>query len=161
MTQTSAKQANKIHPSVKIGKYCIIAEDVEIGKNTVINDFVELRAGVRIGKDCYIDSRVTMTGSCEIGDYVIVRNACIIARGSKVGDYTFLAPQVMFNNLDSKRKKIGGAHIGKKCFIGTNTTLHHGIKISDNVTVGAKSFVNKNLTPGAYVGSPVKKIYYE
>lgn len=147
-----------IRPSVKIGEYCILG-DVWIGENTVLKNYVELRDGTVIGKDCYIDSGVCVTGECNIGDRVTIRNKVTVARGSEIGDDTFIAPHVMFNNLDSEGKKIGGAKIGKNCFIGTSTVLHHGITICDDVTIGAKSFVNKDITePGKYIGCPAKKV---
>lgn len=148
---------NRIHPTalidgdvklgigVKIGAYCVITGNVTIGDGTVIMPFTEIRSGVEIGKGCYIDSRVTITGNALIGDNVTVRNGCIIARGSQIGNNTFLAPQVMFNNLDSGKNKIGGARIGANCFIGTNTTFQHGIEVTDGVTIGAKSFVFKDI----------------
>jgi len=135
----------KIGKGVKIGAYCVIDADVTIGDNTVIKPYVELREGTIIGKDCYIDSRVTVTGDAKIGDNATIRNGCIIARGSQIGNNTFLAPQVMFNNLDSGKNKIGGAHIGNDCFVGTNTTFHHGVIVTDGVVIGAKSFVHKNI----------------
>jgi UDP-N-acetylglucosamine acyltransferase len=134
----------------------VIAKDVQIGHGTKIYPFVEIRSGTVIGKECKIDSRVTITGDAKIGDNVTIRNSCIIARGSEVGDRTFIAPQVMFNNLDSGRNKIGGAKIGKDCFIGTQCVLHHGITICDNVTIGACSFVNRDITePGVYINRNV------
>lgn len=148
-----------IRPSVKKGQYCTISDEVWVGENTIINNYVELRKGTVIGKDCYIDSGVCVTGKANIGDRVTLRNNVTVARGSEIGDDTFIAPNVMFNNLDSEGKKIGGAKIGNKCFIGTGSILHHGITICDNVTIGMNSVVNKSIfEPGTYVGTPAKRI---
>lgn len=143
----------------KIGRYCCIDTDVLIGKNTIVNNYVELRRGVRIGTDCYIDSGVCMTGDAIIGNHVTIRNQSVIARGCEIGDNTFISPHVMFNNLNTDKQKIGGAKVGKNCFIGTGSVIHHGISICDGVSIGANSFVNRDITePGVYVGNPVKKI---
>lgn len=148
---------NRIHPTaiidgdiklgigVKIGAFCVITGSVTIGEGTEIKPYTEIRDGVVIGKHCYIDSRVTLTGDAIIGDKVTIRNGCIIARGVEIGENTFIAPQVMFNNLDSGKNKIGGAKIGAKCFIGTNTTLQHGISVCDNAVIGSKSFIHKDI----------------
>lgn len=146
-----------IHSSVKIGKYCSIDEDVEIGEGTTIKDYVEIRKGTVIGKYCYIDSRVSFSGECKIGDNVTLRYGTIIARGCDIGDKCFLAPGVMTNNLDEGINNIGGAKLGKRVFVGSHTVLHHGIEICDDVKIGSCSFVNKSLTKkGTYYGNPVK-----
>ena len=120
-------------------------------------NFVELRENTIVGKDCYIDSRVSTSGNCEIGNNVTLRYDSIIARGCKIGDNTYVCPRVMTNNLDTEKIQIGGAIIGKKCFLGTNTVLHHGIKIGNNSITGTMSFVNKDIPDNEiWIGSPAK-----
>ena len=63
----------------------------------------------------------------------------------------------MTNNLDTGKSQIGGAHIGKNCFIGTNTVLQHGITIGDNVITGAMSLITKDISNNeVWLGSPAK-----
>lgn len=160
ITYTAAK-TSKIHPdaviarNVVIGEFCFIDKDVFIDEGTVVKNFVELRPKTIIGKNCYIDSRVSTSGECEIGNGVTLRYDTIIARGCKVGDNTYVAPRVMTNNLDSGKNSIGGAHIGKNCFIGTNAVLQHGIMIGDNSVIGSMSFVTKDIPEDEiWFGSP-------
>jgi len=145
---------------VDVGAYCVIEKGrVYVGVGTRIRSFVELRAGTSIGAQCYIDSGVKMSGDCWIGDSVTVRYDAIIARGCEIGDETYICPQVMFNNLDSDLQSIGGAKVGKRCFIGTNATIAAGIEIADDVTVGAKALVTKNIVePGTYIGIPARRV---
>jgi len=146
-----------IGKNVTIGKFVIIDEGVVIGDNTVIKNYVELRKNTKVGKDCYLDSRVTSSGECVIGDGVTLRYDTIIARGCNIGDGSYICPRVMTNNLDSGKGKIGGATVGKNCFIGTNTVLQHGITIGDNVVTGAMSFVSKDIPSNEiWLGSPAK-----
>ncbi len=145
--------------NVKIGNFCIIHSGVIIGDNTVIMDYVELRSGTIIGKDCYIDSRVSSSGNCRIGNNVTLRYDSIIARGVEIGDGSYICPRVMTNNLNTDKEQIGGATFGKNCFIGTNAVIQHGLTITDDVTIGSMSFVNRNCDErGVYVGIPAKKI---
>ncbi len=149
----------KIGKNVTIGNYCVIEDDVEIGDNTIIKNFVELRNGTVIGKNCYIDSRVSTSGDCKIGNDVTLRYSVIIARGVEVGDGSYLCPRVMTNNLNDKGDGIGGAKIGKNCFVGTNSVLQYGIKICDNTIMGSLTFASKDIfESGTYVGIPAKKI---
>jgi UDP-N-acetylglucosamine acyltransferase len=149
--------SSKIPEDVKIGQFCIIEEDVEIGSGTIIRNFVEIRKGTRIGKNCYIDSGVKTSGDCEIGDNVTLRYDTIIGKLCKIGDNTFVSARVMTNNLNSDKNPIGSVHIGKNCFIGTNTVFQHGIKIGDRSITGSMSFVNKDIPEGEiWIGNPAK-----
>jgi len=147
----------KIGSNVEIGKYVIIEDGVEIGDNTVIKNFVELRKNTKVGSNCYIDSRVSTSGECIIANNVTLRYDSIIAMGCEIGDGTYVCPRVMTNNLDSGKDQIGGAKVGKNCFIGTNSVLHHGIKIGDNSVTGSMAFVNKDIPDNEiWIGSPAK-----
>jgi UDP-N-acetylglucosamine acyltransferase len=164
VTLTSIVTIRGIHPSsiiqspiddITVGPFCIIEEDVVVGPGTVLRAYIELRKGTRIGRDCYIDSGVKMSGDCVIGNNVTVRYDAIIARGCDVEDHTFISPQVMTINLTHTGEAIGGAHIGKRCHIGTAAVLHPGIRIADDVTIGAKALVTKDCdVAGVYVGIP-------
>lgn len=147
----------KIGNNVEIGQYVIIEDGVIIGDDTIIKNFVELRKGTIIGNGCYIDSRVSTSGDCVIGDNVTLRYDTIIARGCVIGDKTYVCPRVMTNNLNDEKTSIGGAKIGKSCFIGTNAVLQHGILIGDNSTIGSMSFVTKNVPDNElWIGTPAK-----
>lgn len=148
----------KIGNNCTIGSYCEISNDVTIGDNTVVKSYVELRPDTIIGADCYIDSRVSSSGKNRIGNNVTLRYDTIIARGVSIGDETYVCPRVMTNNLNDSKNQIGGAKIGKNCFIGTNTVLQYGIDICDNVVIGSMSLVLKDISdPGIYFGAPCKK----
>jgi len=141
-----------------IHKTSIIDPTAKIGIGTTIKEFVVIRKDVIIGSECYIDSHCCFTGSSQIGNNVTIRNHGIIARGVEIGDNTFISPQVMFQNLDTDKETKGGAKIGSNCFIGTNVTIKEGITICDNVTIGSKSYVNKDIKePGVYYGNPISK----
>ena len=144
---------------IECGDNIIIKGEVRIGRGTRLQSNIELRDGTIIGQDCYIDSGVKMSGECKIGNNVTIRYDAIIARGVEIGNDSYIAPQVMFNNLDAGQKSIGGAKVGERCFIGTNTTLQHGIVIADHTTTGAKSLILKSITNKGetWIGSPAHK----
>ena len=143
---------------ITIGPYCVIEEDVDIGDGTVLRAFVELRKGTVIGEKCYLDSGVKMSGNCVLGNRVIVRYDSIIARGCRVEDNTFISPQCMTINLEHNGKEIGGAHIGKRCHLGTQAVLHPGITLADDVIIGAKALVTKDCAlSGIYIGIPARR----
>ena len=144
--------------NLKLGKFCIVEEDVIVGDNCTIKSHVELRNGTIIGDDCYIDSGVKSSGQCKIGNHVTLRYDSIIARGTIIEEDVFIAPQLMTENLNHRQESIGGAHIGSGCFIGVNVTLAAGIKIANGSIIGTKSNVRKDiLEPGVYIGNPARK----
>jgi len=128
----------QISDGVVIGHNCIVGSECTIGSGTRLMNNIELRTNTVVGKDCYVDSGVKSSGNARIGDHV--------------------CPQVMTNNLDHKRVAIGGAHVGKRAFIGTNATLAAGIKIADGVVIGSKAFATKDCPEenGIYIGMPAK-----
>lgn len=147
----------QIADDVQIGHFCII-DDVVIGPGTVIKSHVEIRSGTRIGAMCYLDSGVKISGNAEIGDAVVLRYDTIIARGCRIGEDTYVSPQVMFQNLDHERQSVGGALIGRGCFLGTNASFAAGIRVADRTVVGAKSLVTKSIEEAGwiYIGVPAR-----
>ena len=151
--------AAQIADDVEIGHFCIVEDDVVIGPRTVIKNNVEIRSGTRIGSGCYLDSGVKISGDVEIGDDVVLRYDAIIARGCRIGNRTYVSPQVMFQNLDHQREPVGGARIGEDCFIGTNVCFGVGLVIADRTVIGAKSLVTRSITESGwiYIGVPARR----
>lgn len=148
-----------IGKNVEIGNNCTIEDNCTIGNGTKIKCGVEIRSGTIIGENCYIDSGVISSGNNVIGDNVTLRFNSIIARGCNIGDDSYICPQVMTNNVDHEQNPIGGATVGKDCFIGTQTVLAAGISIIDKTTVGSCSMVTKSIKePGIYIGVPAKLV---
>ncbi len=155
---------NIIHESFKhgknfkIGHFCIIKEDCEVGDDVTIKDYVRLAKGTKIGNNCMIDSYVKSSGQNSIGNNVTIRYDSIIAREVTVEDDVFISPQVMTIYLTHEGEKKGGIVIGKGAFIGTNVTISAGIKIAPSCIIGAKALVTKDcLEPGIYIGIPAKR----
>ena len=109
-----------VEDDVVIGHNCIIGGELcVVGARTRIMNNVELRTDTKVGVDCYIDSGVKSSGRNRVGDRVVLRYDSIIARGCDVGDDAYICPQVMTNNLNHLREEVGGAHVGKGAFVGT------------------------------------------
>ena len=146
---------------------CVIDSDVEIGADTVIEPFVQLRGKTKIGSDCRIRS-YSVISNTEIGDGVIVLPSCVmddsrIAQNATVGPYSRLRPG----------SDIGeGAHLGnfvetKKIKMGKGSKANHltylgDTEIGEGVNVGAGTItcnydgVHKHKTvieDGVFVGS--------
>jgi len=143
----------------EIGHYNIIHPNCKVGDDVQLRSNVELRPKTTIGNDCYIDSGVKSSGKNYIGDGVTLRYDSIIARGCRIEDGSYICPQVMTNNVDHEGNQVGGATVGKDCFIGTQTVLGAGIEIVEGTVVGSCGMVTKDIKErGVYIGTPVEKI---
>ena len=121
---------------------CVIDNEVQIGADTIIEPFVQLRGKTSVGSDCRISSYSVIQNS-EIGDGVLVLPGCIlddsrIANGARLGPYSRLRPG----------SEIGeGAHVGnfvetKKIKLGKGSKANHLTYLGDSeigsgVNIGA------------------------
>ena len=152
-------------------KYCIISEDVKLGKDvkffsfvnlygceiddrTKIGAFVEIQKGVKIGKDCKISSH---TFICE---------------GVTVEDQVFIGHNVTFINDKYPRaiNSVGSLQtdedwvcvptlVKKGVSIGSSATILCGVTVGQNVIVGAGSVVTKDVPDNVIVaGVPAKEV---
>ena len=143
----------------KIGNFCVIKEDVEVGDNVTIENFVLLKKGTKIGNDVFVDSYVRSSGDNTIGNDVTIRFGATIARKVVIEDGVFISPNVMtvYSLPDGSQSAL--TLIKKEAFIGTAVVLGPNIIITEGSRIGANSFVNKNcLEKGVYVGNPARKI---
>jgi UDP-3-O-[3-hydroxymyristoyl] glucosamine N-acyltransferase len=105
--------------------------------------------GVRIGNDVEIGANTTVDcGAIDdtvIEEGVRIDNLCQIAHNVHIGAHTAMAAMSGI---------AGSTVIGKRCmFAGMGGAVGH-VSICDDVIVGAKSFVSKDITePGTYLAS--------
>ena len=92
----------------------------------------------------------------EIGENFYANHNLIILDGNKVkfGDNVFIAPNCGFytagHPLDAKRRNEGLEYakpieVGNNVWIGGNVVVLPGVKIGDNVVIGAGSIVTKDI----------------
>ena len=115
-----------------------------ISHNSVISDDSNIGEGSLIMPGCILNNNVN------------IKNHCIINTGS------IIEHDNIFENFSSSGPGIitgGNVHLGETSYIGIGSVIKEKIKISKNIFIGGKSFVNKNLKQsGLYFGTPVKRI---
>ena len=63
------------------GRHCIIFDNVQIGENTRLGNFVLIRGETIIGKGCVVGSYVDIEGDVRIGNFVSLQSGCYLTRG--------------------------------------------------------------------------------
>ena len=103
-----------------------------------------------MGKSNQFFANTYVNSFAKIGDNNIINSGAIIEHESVIGSHNHISVGAII---------CGRVKIGNQCFIGAGSVIIDKVKISDNVIIGANSVItNDILTPGTYVGCPVKKI---
>jgi len=149
---------NQIISNVKLGKNVKIYNFVniygcEIGDNTKIGSYVEIRENVVIGKNCKIQA------------------FAFLPQGVIIGDEVFIGPHACFINDKIPRATVNGrlkenddwepgkTFVKKGASIGANATILCGVTIGENSIIGAGSVVTKDVPDNVIVaGNPAKII---
>lgn len=89
--------------------------------------------------------------SVKFGRGCIVKWGATLTANTVVGDRVFLGPYSVC--LGDPSGETRPTVIGDDCFIGGGAMIAAGVHICDGVTIGALSFVARDITePGTYVG---------
>lgn len=102
-----------IHDDVEIGSNSCVdrgaGPDTIIGKNTKIDNLVQIGHNVQMGRGCIIVSHVGISGSTKLGDYVVVGGQVGIAGHLKIGNMVSIAAQSGVIHDIEDNSKIGGS----------------------------------------------------
>jgi len=172
---------NEIHPTAiigedvvlgkgnKIGAYCIITGNTNIGNNNTIESFAVIGSepehkayfgkpnkGVIIGDGNVIREYVTINAGCERP--TILEDNCVMLRGSYLGHDTIIESECTI----SCNVLIGGhSYVCIGANLGLGAILHQYSKIGSYAMIGMGTIVTKKSTIycfGIYVGNPAKFI---
>ena len=137
-------------------------DDVDIGDDTIVRDFVNLY-GCKIGKGCRIAAYAEIQRGVTIGDRCKVEAFAFIPSGVTIEDEVFIGPHVCFTN-DRVPKAVGDWHVTptlvkRGASVGANATIVCGVTIGEGALVGAGSVVTRDVPPGVVVaGNPARII---
>jgi acetyltransferase-like isoleucine patch superfamily enzyme len=148
-----------------------IAPDVVLGKNVMLNDFINLY-GCRIGDDTKIGPFVEVQKNAFIGKRCKISSHTFICEGVTIEDEVFIGHGVMFINDRFPRAATESGSlqteqdwdviettIKKGASIGSNVTILCGITVGRGSLVGAGSVVLTDVPDNTVVaGNPARII---
>lgn len=145
-------------PNVKTFEFTKIIgiENIEFGKNIIIDDYVLIYAKekIKIGDHVHISNFTSITGgdNLNLGDFSAISQGCrILTATDDFKDFGFGNSTIdnQFRNVNSQP-----INIGNFCIVGANSTVLPGVTIGEGATIGANSVVTKDLEPwGVYIGN--------
>jgi UDP-N-acetylglucosamine acyltransferase len=149
-----------IHDGVEIGPYCVIGDDVEIGKGTYVGPYTMINGPTVIGKGCRFEGYVSAGGPpqdlkykgektrLEIGDNNLFREFVTLNRGTTGGGG--------ITRIGSGNLLMAYCHVAHDCQLGSNivmgnlATLGGHVHIEDRVIIGGMSAIHQFTKIGAY-----------
>lgn len=120
---------------------------------TLIHPTANVSSGTKVGKGCMIAARVGIGTEGEVGDFCLIQDNAIIGHDVHVGN---------FCRIDCNVVLIAGVKLDDGVCVHTSSVINHNVHVGEEATVGAMSFVIRNVKPGTNVqGNPAKRIIYE
>jgi len=150
-------------------KFVSIADDVKLGRDVRIHDFVNLY-GCEIGDETKIGTFVEIQKGAKIGRRVKVSSHTFICEGVEIEDHVFVGHSVTFINDPYPRAVTAtgelqtGADwivvptvVRRGASIGSGSTILCGVEIGEHAIVGAGSVVTRNVPARTIVaGNPAR-----
>ena len=170
-----------IHPSVKIGPFCYIGNNVEIGENCNLKSHVSIIGNTKIGKNNTFYPFSSIGSDPQdlkfekeksfliIGNYNTFRENVTANPGTKggglrtviknnclfmVGSHIAHDCQIDSNVILANNATLAGhVEIGENTIVGGNSAIHQFVQIGKNAMIGGMSGVEKNILPYClYIG---------
>ena len=154
-----------VHPNaniargVDIGPYCLVGENVSIGKGTVLQAHVVINGWTSLGEDCEIYPFATLGASSQDRKYTGERAF------TKIGNRTVLREYVSVQRATGEDQVtavgddcllLAYVHIAHNCILGNHVTMSNlaqlagHVEVGDFVTIGGQAGVHQFTRIGRY-----------
>ncbi len=147
-----------IHPTA------IIDTGASVGADTKVWHFCHIMPGARIGRHCILGQNVYIDKNAQVGNGVKIQNNVSVYQGVVLEDHVFVGPSAVFTNVINPRSFIERKTefkptlVQKGASIGANATIICGVTIGQYALIGAGAVVTKNIPAFALVtGNPAQQ----
>lgn len=138
-----------------IGPFCVVAEEVRIGDDTILDAYTLVEGGATIGDG------VVVTHRASIGAKAVVEDGCVIAalvcERARVGSGSRVFGDLIHRQLDptlpwdAEVAIESSPRLGSGVFVGWGATVVGGVNIGDGAYVCAGATVTKDVAAGMIV----------
>jgi len=156
--------APRIHPS------SVVHEKAQIGDDTQIWLFCQIRENTRIGTGCVFGKNIYVDPDVVIGNNVKIQNNVSIYVGVTLEDGVFAGPHVCFTNDKVPRAvnpdlslkgtddwKVTPTLVKRGAALGANSTIVCGVTVGAWAMVGSGAVVTRDVPDHALVlGNPAR-----
>lgn len=157
---------SKLPDDVILGHFISIQENVTVGHQTRISNYVNLY-GCTIGANCMIGAYVEVQSAAAVGDGSRISSHSFVCSQTTIGEQCFIGHGVMFINDAMKNHRVNfdpedwkPIQVGNDVIIGSNATVFP-VNIGNHALVGAGSVVLHDVPENAIVaGNPARIIRY-
>lgn len=150
-------------------KYVTISDDVRLGKDVKLANFVNLY-GCTVGDETKIGAFVEVQKNARIGSRCKISSHTFVCEGVMIEDNVFIGHNVTFTNDTYPRAtapdgglktdadwKVEYTTVKKGASIGSGSTILSNVTIGEMSIVGAGSLVTKDVPPCVIVaGNPAR-----
>jgi UDP-2-acetamido-3-amino-2,3-dideoxy-glucuronate N-acetyltransferase len=154
-------QLYKVHPSA------VVDAGAEIGAGTSIWHFCHVMPGARIGRNCILGQNVYVDKNVIIGDFCKIQNNVSVYAGVTLEQGVFCGPSCVFTNVMNPRAEVERKDEFRptlvKCgaSIGANATIVCGVTLGKYCFIAAGAVVNRDVSAYAIMaGVPARQIGY-
>ena len=143
-----------------IRSYTIIYADVVLGEGFSTGHRVTIREKTKMGIKCRIGTLSDIQGHTTFGNYCWLHSNVHIGQQSKIGNFVFIYPYVVFTNDPHPPSNVcNGPTVGDYSQIAVFSVLLPGVQIGKHCLIGANSIVSKNFDDFSLIlGNPAKHI---
>lgn len=150
----------RIEKSARIRSHAVIYAGSHVGRGFTTGHYVNVRENAVIGDGFQLGNRSDVQGDCHIGQYVRTHADVHIGKGSVVGNYVWLYPQVLLtNDPDPPSEALVGSEIGDFAVIAAKVLLMPGVHVGRECVIGAAAVVTRDIEPGRVAkGNPAVEV---
>ena len=117
---------------------------------TVVHPSATVSRNATLAEGCFIAAQAVVAPGASLGRSVIVNHGAVVDHDVQVGDFAHIAPRAALG---------GGVCVGRRVLIGAGASVLPGIRIADDVVVGAGAVIIEHLDlPGVYAGVPARRL---
>ena len=154
-----------VHPSaqidrgVEVGPYCIVGENVSIGRGTVLQAHVVVNGWTSIGEDCTMYPFATIGAASQDRKYIGERSYTRVGSRTTIREYVSIQRATGEDQLTAVGDDcllLAYVHIAHNCIVGNAVTMSNLAQlaghcvIDQDAVIGAMAGVHQFTRVGAY-----------